>query len=173
MRKGPKTTRVKLPWPDKPSFDPDEVRVDSSTVLDDGGELWKKYQHTPHAATWLSYSGQPQGLLHVHRVYKNVIKASLYEGNGSWSTVEDFHPDAVRFDAGAGWPKAHTDKLVTNTPQQPASISTPMTPAPPVKKGLVFHAPTTTSTCRACCGTLPTIIIGDHAASINTKAAKK
>ena len=143
MRKGPKTTRVKLPWPDKPGFNPDEVRVDTDTVLDDGGALWKKCQHTPHAATWLSYSGQPQGLLHVHRVYKNVIKASLYEGNGSWSVVEDFHPDNVRFDAGEGWPKARTDELVTSTAQQPASVATPTTLAPPVKKGPVFHAPTT------------------------------
>ncbi|TWS33151.1 recombinase family protein [Corynebacterium glutamicum] len=146
VRKGPKTTRVKLPWPDKPGFNPDEVRVDTDTVLDDGGTLWKKYQHTPHAATWLSYSGQPQGLLHVQRIYKNVIKASLYEGNGSWSVVEDFHPNNVRFDAGEGWPKARTDELVTSTAQQPASVATPTTLAPPVKKGPVFHAPTTNPT---------------------------
>ncbi|AIK86464.1 res protein (plasmid) [Corynebacterium glutamicum] len=146
VRTGPKTTRVKFPWPDKPGFNPDEVRVGTDTVLDDGGVLWEKYQRTPHAATWLSYSGDPQGLLHVHRVYKNVIKASLYEGNGSWSRVEDFHPDAVRFDAGEGWPKARTDELVTNTSHQPASVATPTTPAPPVKKGPVFHAPTTDPT---------------------------
>lgn len=146
VRKGPKTTRVKFPWPDKPGFNPDEIRVDTDTVLDDGGVLWEKYQRTPHAATWLSYSGQPQGLLHVQRIYKNVIKASLYEGNGSWSVVDDFHPDNVRFDAGEGWPKARTDELVTNAPQQPASVATPTTPVPPVKKGPVFHAPTTDPT---------------------------
>lgn len=128
VRKGPKTTRVKLPWPNKPGFNPDEVRVDTGTVLDDGGELWKKCQRTPHAATWLSYSGQPQGLLHVQRVYKNVIKASLYEGNGSWSQVEDFHPDNVRFDAGAGWPKSNTDNLLNSTSIDQLSVATP-TPA--------------------------------------------
>lgn len=49
----------------------------------------------------------------------------------------------MRFDAGEGWPKARTDELVTNTAQQPASVATPTPPAPPVKKGPVFHAPTT------------------------------
>lgn len=132
VRKGPKTTRVKFPWPDKPGFNPDEVRVDTGSVLDDGGVLWEKYQRTPHVATWLSYSGQPQGLLHVQRIYKNVIKASLYEGNGSWSIVEDFHPDNVRFDAGEGWPKEKTDRLHGNAAiEQESTIQSP-----------VFHAPT-------------------------------
>lgn len=132
VRKGPKTTRVKFPWPDKPGFNPDEVRVDTDTVLDDGGVLWGKYQRTPHAATWLSYSGEPQGLLRVQRVYKNVIKASLYQGNGAWTRIEDFHPSDVRFDAGEGWPKANTDRLLGNAvSEQELVIKEP-----------VFHAPT-------------------------------
>lgn len=145
VRMGPKNSRVKLPWPDKPGFAPDDVRIDTATVLDDGGELWKKYQHTPQAATWLSYSGEPQGLLRVQRVYKNVIKASLYQGNGEWTRIEDFHPDDVRFDAGLGWSKEKTDRQLTATPPEPEPEPV-TTPVPPVSKGPMFQAPTTART---------------------------
>ncbi|MCK2201635.1 recombinase family protein [Corynebacterium callunae] len=132
VRKGPKNTRVKLPWPDKPGFNPEDVRIDTDTVVDDGGVLWEKYRHTPHAATWLSYSGEPQGLLRVQRVYKNVIKASLYQGNGAWTHIEDFHPADVRFDAGEGWPKANTDRLLGDAASEQKLVI----------KEPVFHTPT-------------------------------
>lgn len=109
VRKGARNTRVRLPYPDKPGFSPDEVHVGTTTVNEDGGVLWEKY-HRTSAATWLNYSGEPRGLLKVRRVYKNVIKASLYKGNGSWSNIEDFHPNDVHFDAGQSWPKEKTDQ---------------------------------------------------------------
>lgn len=129
MHKGSKTTRVKFPHKDRPGFNLEEVKVDASTVLDDGGELWEKYQRTPNSATFVSFSGEPQGHLHVQRVYKNVIKASVYEGNGQWGRIDDFHPKQVLFDAGEAWPTSKTDQLLNDTDVVPAPEETP-TPTP-------------------------------------------
>lgn len=129
VRRGSKTTRVKFPRKDKPGFNLEEVKVDASTVLDDGGELWEKYQRTPNSATFVSFSGEPQGHLHVQRVYKNVIKASVYEGNGQWGRIYDFHPEQVLFDAGEAWPTSKTDQLLNDTDVVPAPEET-LTPTP-------------------------------------------
>lgn len=142
VRKSSNTTRVKFPYPDKPGFSPDEVRIDTDTVVEDGGVLWEKYQRTS-TATWLKYSGEPRGLLKVQRVYKNVIKASLYVGNGSWRKIEDFHPRDVLFDAGLSWPREKTDRLVTTTPAAVVSVVTPVKPVASTVKGPMFQAPVT------------------------------
>ena len=75
VRRGSKTTRVKFPHKDRPGFNLEEVKVDASTVLDDGGELWEKYQRTPNSATFVSFSGEPQGHLHVQHQHPEFATA--------------------------------------------------------------------------------------------------
>lgn len=75
VRKGSKTTRVKFPHKDRPGFNFEEVRFDAASVLDDGGELWEKYQRTPNSATFVSFSGEPQGHLHVQHQHPEFATA--------------------------------------------------------------------------------------------------
>lgn len=138
VRKGPKTTRVRQQIKDghHTVWDTRESKIDSARVLDDGGELWRKHNHDPKSATWIGSTGAPIGRLKVQRLYKTVIKAKIYLGELEWSQIEDFRPDQVRFDGGAGWgwkPPAHQadESVATDRRLPPAGDETS---APQMKK---------------------------------------
>lgn len=129
LHKAKHTTRIRRPINHGRDWSHQQDKVDSSLILDDGGQLWERHNHNPKHATYLDYQGKPVARLRIHRPYSSIVKARFYLGDNKWSEIDDVSPSQVLYDGGysAGW-----TPYSLNLPDLPELPDLTDTPAPPV-----------------------------------------
>lgn len=138
IRKSKNTTKIRRPANYGRSWSTTVETVPTDQVLDDGGKRFEQHSANPRHATWQDLLGQPQGRLHIQRVYKLVTKAKLYIGDNAWTEVQDFPTKDILFDGGTsiGWtvPEWHREDKPTSgeASETPADKVPTPTPAPKV-----------------------------------------
>lgn len=92
IRRGKNTTRVRRSTNHGRSWTPEDERVDTNRVLEDGGKRFEQHSHNPKHATYLDQLGQPQARLQVRRVYaRNSNTPDSTSGNIGFRCVTDAH----------------------------------------------------------------------------------
>ena len=105
IRRSKKTTRIRRSTNNGRSWSPTDQLVATELILDDGGARFDQHAQNPGHATYLGLAGVPQARLKIQRVYAVITKAQVYLGNNTWSDLQDFPTQDIRFDGGAsiGW----------------------------------------------------------------------
>lgn len=150
IHKAKHTTRIRRPTNHGRAWLHQEDKVESSLILDDGGQLWAWHNHNPKHATYLDHLGKPVARLRIHRPYSGIVKARFYLGDNKWSDIDDVSPSQVLYDGGysAGWTPYSFDLPelpdLTDNPaphavveEPPASVQEPAPTPPPAPKFLV------------------------------------
>lgn len=136
IHKAKHTTRIRRPINHGRDWSHQQDKVESSLILDDGGQLWDRHTHNPKHATYLDHLGKPVARLRIHRPYSSVVKARFYLGDNKWSDIDAVSPSQVLYDGGysAGWTpySLNLPELPdrTDTPEIPAVVERPPAAAP-------------------------------------------
>lgn len=72
------------------------------TSENDTGARFEQHSSNPTHATLIETDGTTKAWLRIQRVYSTITKAYVYQGNNTWSGLEEFATNRILFDGGVG-----------------------------------------------------------------------
>lgn len=102
LRKGKINTRIRRSTNYGRSWSPADDLVATELILNDASQRFEQHSSNPTHATLIETDGTTKGRLRIQRFYTTITKAYVYQGNSTWSDLEEFATNRIVFDGGVG-----------------------------------------------------------------------